>query len=184
MDMMLPTELAPAHYAVPGLVNDALVADAVADAGLALAPARLLQYKPDGCVALPVHTTIELLDGPLMIDVPGATGYCNRLVRWRGQWLALLDLDTLLHACTGAGRAGAPRYALVVAWQHAPGWPVEHGAIGLATLPQTVGVGDQAGCELPADSALWPLLALSCFRHEGHEVPILDTARLFAVHHG
>jgi CheW-like domain len=184
MDMMLPTEPAPALYAVSGLVNDALAADATPDAELALTPARLLQYKPEGCVALPVHTTIELLDGPLIIDVPGAARHCNRLVRWRGQWLALLDLDTLLHGCSGADRAGVPRYALVVAYQHAPGWPVAHAAIGLATLPQTVGVANQAGCKLPADSALWPLLALSCFWHEGHAVPILNTARLFAAHHG
>lgn len=182
MDMMLPAELAPALRAVPGLVNDAPTADATPGAELALAPARLLQYKPDGFVALPVHTTIELLDGPLMIDMPGAACYCNRLVRWRGQWLALLDLDTLLGA--NSDRAGVPRYALVVAWQQAPGWPVEHGAIGLATLPQTVGVGDHAGCELPADSDLWPVLALSCFRHEGQAVPILDTARLFAAYQG
>lgn len=179
---LLHTEPAPAFHPMPGQLNETFADDAASHAEPALIPARLLHYKPGGCVALPVHTTVELLDGPLIVDVPGAAGYCNRLVRWRGQWLALLDLDTLLHDVRfDADRTAAPRYALVVAYQHAPGGPVEHGAISLATLPQTVGVGDLATCELPADSALWPLLALSCFLYEGHAAPILDTSRLFAA---
>lgn len=154
-----------------------------------LAPARLLHYSAGHSVALPVHTTIELLDSAVTVEVPGAAHYCQQLVRWRGQWLALLDLEALLHARTdtpavAATVAVAPRYVLIVAYQCAPRSPLEYGAIGLPALPQTVSVSDQMACPLPADSALWPQLALSCFEHEERAVPILDSARLFAGYLG
>lgn len=161
------------------------------NAELALAPARLLHYSAGHSVALPVHTTIELLDSAVTVEVPGAPHYCQQLVRWRGQWLALLDLEALLHAGTGTTAAAtataaavAPRYVLVIAYQCAPRSPLEYGAIGLPALPQTVSVSDQMACPLPADSALWQQLALSCFAHEERAVPILDSARLFAAYIG
>jgi hypothetical protein len=91
---------------------------------------------------------------------------------------------TLLRAHSGEGLTAAPRYALVVAYQPSSLRPLQHGAIALERLPQTITVGDAARCDLPVDSDLWPLLALSCFQHDGHAVPILDTARLFGAYHG
>lgn len=146
--------------------------------------ARLIEYAPGRHIALPPHTTIELLENPAVVAVPGAAYYACGLLAWQGRQLPLLDLHALLRAYLGAHRAVAPRYALVLAYQRAPHQPVEHGAISLAVLPQTVAVGDEARCELPSDSDLWPLLALSCFQHEGHAVPILDTAKLFAAYLG
>jgi hypothetical protein len=58
------------------------------------------------------------------------------------------------------------------------------GAIGLSSLSKTIAIGDDAQCELPGDSMLWPRLALSCFQYEGQAVPILDTSRVFAAYHG
>lgn len=146
--------------------------------------ARLIEYAPGRRVALPPHTTIELLENPAVLPVPGAAYYACGLLAWQGRLLPLLDLQALLRAHLGANRTAAPRYALVLAYQRGPRQPVEHGAISLAVLPQTVAVGDEASCELPADSDLWQLLALSCFQHEGDAVPILDTAKLFGAYHG
>lgn len=173
MDMKLPLTAA-----------DAAPAALPADAG-PRAVARLIEYAPGRQIALPPHTTIELLENPAVVAVPGAAYYACGLLAWQGRRLPLLDLHALLlRAHPGANGAVAPRYALVLAYQRAPRQPVEYGAISLAVLPQTVTVGDEARCELPTDSDLWPLLALSCFRHEGRAVPILDTARLFATYHG
>ena len=61
---------------------------------------------------------------------------------------------------------------------------MRHGAIALPVLPGTVQVSDAAMCELPSESDLWPLVALSCFQIKGRAVPILDTGRLFSVYHG
>lgn len=145
-------------------------------------PAQLLNYRNEHCIALPMHTAIEVLDQPRLIDVPGAAYYCKQLVRWRDQWLALLDLDALLLAYEPERARKTLRYVLVVAYQPTPQGPVEYAALALPALPQTVAVSDAAQCELPLDSDLWPDLALSCFRHEGRAVPILDTARLFQAY--
>jgi hypothetical protein len=148
------------------------------------AVARLVEYAPGRQIALPPHTTIELLENPAVVTVPGAAYYACGLLAWQNRLLPLIDLHALLRAYPGANSAVAPRYALVLAYQRVPRQPVEYGAISLAVLPQTVTVSDEAQCELFTDSDLWPLLALSCFKHEGRTVPILDTAKLFAAYHG
>jgi hypothetical protein len=71
-------------------------------------------------------------------------------------------------------------HVLVLAYQEAPARPIAYGAVCARLLVRMVEVADSQGCELPADSDLWPWIALSCFKHEGHAVPVLDTGRLFA----
>jgi hypothetical protein len=148
------------------------------------APARLLEYARGRFVALPTHTTLELLEHPAILAVPGGAYYGYGLLAWQGQQIPVLNFDALLRAYAGAIPAAAPRYALVIAYQQVPRGPVRHGALGLAALPRTVEVGDETGCELPEDGDLWSVLALSCFQYEGQAVPIIDTARLFAAYHG
>lgn len=149
------------------------------------APARLVEYAQGRRVALPVHTTYALVEKPAFVEVPGGARYAYGLLTWQEDRLPLLDLDTLLHPDQRARPLAAPNYALVLAYQREPKGPLAYGTIALATLPQTIEIGDEAQCELPGDSRLWPLLALSCFLHEGQAVPILDTGRLFsAYHHG
>ncbi len=143
--------------------------------------ARLIEYARGRYIALPPHTTYALLEHPEVVGVPGAAHYACGLLTWQNMRLPLIDLHALLHADTEPSIA--PRYALIVAYQSAARGPLAYGAIGLAALPQTIAIGDEAQCALPGDSKLWPLLALSCFQHEGQAVPILDTARLFAAHH-
>lgn len=169
--------------AIAGTAQTSLAVDIDAESGRRVV-ARLIEYAPGCLIALPSHTTLELVEPPVLVPVPGAAYYAYGLLAWQGSLLPLLDLDRLLRADPRADLTSAPRYALVLAYQRAPRRPIEHGAIGLAALPRTVSVGDEARCELPADSDLWPLLALSCFRHEGRAVPILDTAKLFATYHG
>ena len=56
-------------------------------------------------------------------------------------------------------------------------------ALANPAVPQTVEVSDDAQCDLPPDSDLWTLIALSCFRYDGHAVPIIDGGRLFGAAH-
>jgi hypothetical protein len=146
-------------------------------------PARLIEYAPGHKIALPPHTTHNLIENPSFVVVPAAARYGYGLLAWQGLWLPLLDLHALLQTDTCVERTVAPRYALVLAYQCAAGRPVEYGAIALTTLPQTIVVGDEAQCELPTDSMRWPLLASSCFLHEGQAIPILDTAQVFGACH-
>lgn len=149
----------------------------------ASAPAHLLEFARGRWVALPPHTAIELIDGSTICDVPGAAYYCSQLAAWRGQWLPLLNLETLINGYPPEFPA-TMRFTLVVAYQRMRGAPIEHGAVALPATPRVIQVSDASQCALPTDSDLWPLLALSCFQHEGFPVPILDSARLFERYHG
>jgi CheW-like domain len=146
-------------------------------------PAQLLQYERDRHIALPIHTTIELLDRPPIVKVPGAAYYCSGLTKWQGEWLPVLDLHVLVHAYR---KEFAPktRYLLIVAYQTAPRQALRHGAIALPAMPALVQVSNASICALPTDSDVWPLIALSSFEHDGRAVPILDTGRLFGAYHG
>ncbi len=144
----------------------------------ARAPARLLEYKRGCFVAFPAHATIGLLENPEVVPVPGAPYYCLGLMPWQGRQLPLLDLDTLLRAYPAAAPPDSG-HVLVLAYQGAPGRALEYGAVCAPWLVQMIQVTDSQQCELPPDSDLWPWISLACFEHEGHAVPVLDTARLF-----
>lgn len=156
--------------------GEPIAADAAAARSAA---ARLLEYKRDGFVAFAPHTTMALVDSPEVVPVPGAPYYCMGLIPWQDGHVPLLDLNTLLRAYPGGERA-PPGHVLVLAWQEAPGAPLQYGAVCARSLVQMVEVTDDQACELPDDSDLWPWIAVSCFQHEGQAVPIIDTARLFA----
>lgn len=142
------------------------------------AAARLLEYRRGACVAFAAHTTIALIDSPAVVPVPGAPYYCVGLIEWQQRQLPLIDLHTLLRAYPD-GEPPPTGHALVLAYQAAPGQPLEYGAVCARSLVQMIEVADSQACELPADSDLWPWIAISCFEHEGRPVPVIDTARLF-----
>ena len=171
-DEALPAE--PAHDDVAGIAPIASGPQV---------PARLVEYAPGRRIALPPHTIYGLIEQPSFEEVPGTARYGYGLLSWQNKRLPLLNLEVLLHADSADSQGIAPSYALVVAYQCAATEPIQYGAIGLTALPQTVAVGDDAQCELPDDSTLWPQLALSCFQHESRAIPILDTARLFSASH-
>ena len=147
------------------------------------APARLLEFDRNRHVALAVHATIEIVERPEIVGVPGAAYYMLGMMRWQDRHIAVLDLCTLLNAHL---KDGAPRmrHALVVAYQTAARKPIEYAAIATIGLPQTVQVSDDAKCDLPTDGDLWPLISLSCFLHHDQRVPIVDTGRLFGAYWG
>ena len=144
--------------------------------------ARLLEYQRGRFVAFAAHTTLELIERPPLVTVPGAPYYCRGLVAWQGRQLPLLDLHTLLRAYPDE-YAQPLRHVLVLAFQRAPRQPLEYGALCAPSLLRMVQVADSQQCPLPTDSDLWPWLALACFTYEGEAVPVLDTARLFAQPH-
>lgn len=141
-------------------------------------PARLLEYKRGAFVAFAAHTTMGLIECPPVVGVPGAPYYCRGLIAWQDRRLPLLDLGTLLRAYPEPNEPPS-RHVLVLAWQSAPGLSLDYGAVCARSLVRMIEVADSQQCALPADSDLWPWISLSCFEHEGHSVPVLDTARLF-----
>jgi hypothetical protein len=158
--------------------TDVLPVPAEAAPGEPRAAARLLEYKRGCFVAFPAHATIGLIDNPTVVPVPGAPYYCIGLMPWQGRQLPLLDLSTLLRAYP-EGDAPPAGHVLVLAYQDAPGQPLQYGAVCAPWLVRMIEVADSQQCELPGDSDLWPWISLACFDYEGHAVPVLDTRRLF-----
>ena len=140
--------------------------------------ARLLEIAPGRCIVLPPHATLDLVEHPRPLDVPGAARYAHGLLEWQETRIPMIDVHALVHGTSAMQLA--VRYALVVAYQAEPG-RIAHGAIGLQALPLAVRVADDQACALPPDSAAWQRIALSCFRHAGEPVPIVDTGRLFGA---
>lgn len=141
--------------------------------------ARLLEVAPGQRIALPPHTTLDLVEHPKALPVPGGPRHAHGLLMWRDQRIPMLDVDALVR---GAQASREPvRYALVVAYQPRAGAALRHGAIALCALPLAVQVNDAQRCGLPAGSPLWRHLALACFRLEEAAVPVVDTGRLFGA---
>jgi hypothetical protein len=146
-------------------------------------PAQLIEYARQHYVALPPHATIELVEDPALVEIPGAAYYARGLLNWRGRWLPVIDLHTLLRAYP-TYVAVQLHYVLVVAYQAVPGQELQYGGLALPASPHKIEVGDDAQCELPTDSDLWPMIAMSCFHHGGCAVPIVDCGRIFGAFHG
>ena len=147
------------------------------------APAMRVSYARGRAIALAPRHAIELIERPAPVGVPGAPYYARGLLGWRDAWLPLIDLHTLLRAHAGEPMP-ALNYALVVAYQAVPRGPLSYGALGLATTPLPIEVGDANAAPLPTDSDLWPLIAVACVAHGGLVLPIVEPARLFAQPHG
>src|SRR5258708_5560554 len=141
--------------------------------------ALLADYARGRAVAFAPHATLELVERPVITPVPGAAYYAHGLLRWQASFVPVIDLHALLRAHADAA-PHPPPHALVLAWERAPGPPLEHGAIGLTAPPRRLAVGtDTVTPPLPNDSDLWPLIANSCLCDGDQVIPIIDTSRLF-----
>lgn len=142
------------------------------------APARLLEYRRGRFVAFPPHVTVGLVHQPKVVAVPGAPYFALGLMPWNGEHIPVLDLASLARAYPGETEPMAD-HVLVLAFQRGPGQAIEHGAVCAPHLVRVAEVADSQQRELPNDTDLWPLLAISCFEYEGNPVPVLDTNLLF-----
>jgi hypothetical protein len=147
------------------------------------APAMQVSHARGRAIALAPHHSVELIERPAPVRVPGAPYYAHGLLGWRDAWLPLIDLHTLLRAHGGAPMLEL-NYALVVAYQAVSRGPLRYGALGLASAPLRIAVCDDHAAPLPTDSDLWPLITVACVAHGGLVLPIVEPARLFAQAHG
>src|SRR5213595_2015566 len=111
--------------------------------------ARLVAYAPGKYIALPPHATVEIVEHPTALPVPGAAHHAHGLLAWQGRQIAMIDLQALVAGRIDGQALSAPRYALVVAYQRRAGEAIEHGALALPFLPETITVSDDAACALP-----------------------------------
>ena len=144
-----------------------------------LAPARILEYAQNRRIALPIHTTLEIVEDPEIFPVPRSAPHGIGLFYWQERWLPVIDLGHLFQQADLSVAIEKLRSVLVIAYQRVPGQALEYGAIVLPLLPETIFIGDDASCALPEDSPLWPEISLSCFTYKDAATPIVDTGRLF-----
>lgn len=161
--------------------------DAGKDAGRAgpVAPAAvwLLKFAPSRRAALPADSVLEAVARPRIIGVPGAPYCALGMLAWRGRYLAVLDLASLLDARPKEpGPSPSPGNAVIVACRTGPDRPIDYAAIAAVGPIAPFQVTDAMQCPLPEDSDLWPLIAASCFTHQGQALPLIDTGKLFTAH--
>ena len=72
------------------------------------AVARVIEYAPGRLAGLPPHTTLEIIENPQAIPVPGAAYYGWGLLTWQGRRLPMIDLEALVRAYPGARHATVP----------------------------------------------------------------------------
>lgn len=148
------------------------------------ATARMVAYSRGKLVAFAQHATQELIENPQWQHVPGAAYYAYGLLYWQNRYIPFIHLESVLQAYPAFDASAAVHYALVLAYQTAPGEPLQYGAIAVAETPYSHPVQDADFCPLPTDSDMWPALAISCFQYQGQAIPILDAAKIFGGYHG
>lgn len=140
--------------------------------------AWLLQYALGAYVALPIKACQEIVESPAVLAVPSMRSYALGMLRWREQWLSLIDLNSLL-----SGEAAKPisdeSHCLIVAYYTADN-QVGYVALSLPYFPYLLQVNDNAICALPSDNSIWQTVADSCFRFQNHRVPIVNGSKLFS----
>ena len=166
-----------AGSAVP--TPEELLQSAASRMGKKTAPARILEYTEGHRLALPLHTTLEIVEDPEIVPVPGAAPHAIGLLSWQDNWIAVIDLARLLQPQEMIAGEDKPKYVLVLAYQRVAGEPLEYCAVVLPVLPATTFVDNDMYCDLPEDSPLWPQISLSCFSYQDQPTPIVDTGRLF-----
>lgn len=143
--------------------------------GLSRNNAWLLDFGRAGCAAVGTLVLLELIDQPKTFVLPDTPQYCRRVVFWKDQLLAVMDMNVRL-----GGLPEPPKLLAVAGYQSSSGGETRFGALMLASTPVAVSVGNSQACALSELSSVWQPLAISCFEHEGVPVPVLNLGRIFA----
>ena len=116
---------------------------------------------------------------PRVVAGPGIPQFCLGPIAWQARQLPLLDLAQFILGPDTQGNRSIG-HVLVLAYQSAPGKALEYGAVCAPWLISKIEVVDSQQCELPKENVVLSRIALSCFEFDGHAVPVVDSARVFA----
>ena len=141
------------------------------------AQAWLLECSETLIVAVADHEIVECIQPDAYHEVPSTPPYCNRVIQWQGRLVPVLDLGALYGSVASLSE---PSFVCLLAYQEAPGLPLQHLAVPVNSAPEKVEVDDEQACELaegPGDELL-RAISISCFSHAQVPVAIVDIARL------
>ncbi len=141
--------------------------------------AVLLAAGEAGMAAIARHEFVEVIAEAKSFHVPAAPPDCDRLVRWRGELIPVVDLRCLTE---GAATAASPdrHLALVVTYQPKAGESLRYACLWLRDYPRAITVNDNQSCDLPPGRERWLEISRCSFLHDGDVVPILDLPRIFS----
>lgn len=137
--------------------------------------AWLLDFGQSLRAAVGTRVLLQIIDNPLLHEVPCTPAYCHRVLPWQGRMLPVMDMAERLSVVPQAQRLVA-----VAGYQDRPGEPVRFGALLLSSPPVAIAVGDAQSCPLPEQPADWSHCAISCFDHQGVAIPVLHMGRIFS----
>jgi chemotaxis signal transduction protein len=151
---------------------------------MAQSKAWILDLNDEDCVAIGNQQMVEyiLASDVKIMPLPLTPAYSLGVLAWREQMIPVIDIGRLLS--NPGAELPAMTGVMVLAYQQAPGEPIEHGAIVLRSAPRDITVNSDMSCPLPIASAAWKTLAIACFSDQGHEIPVLNAKQVFssAIH--
>lgn len=118
-----------------------------------------------------------LPDLPARSAIAEGPVYMNEAASWDGGIIPVFDAGKFSQ---GIEKISDTVYYGVVRYRPSSSTPQQFGALKMTAIPQRVAVEDKMACDLPDSHSHWRPFSVSCFRLEGHPVPVLDLARLFS----
>jgi hypothetical protein len=118
-----------------------------------------------------------LPDVPVRTAVTKAPAFMREAVSWNGGLIPVFDAGKLSQ---GIEMTSDSVYYGVVRFRPISSSRQQFGALKMSAIPQRVSVDDGMACDLPDSHQCWRQFSVSCFSLDGHPVPVLDLARVFA----
>lgn len=142
---------------------------------MSVANAWLLPLGGKHWAAVGGHQMVHLIYEPQFTAIPLTPPHCSHALVLEGRILPVWDIAVWL----GAALPGRITHlAAIVSYEI--GGTRQLGAVQLAAPPVRATVSDEAACPLPEAPARWKSIAISCFRHGEHVVPVVDLAHMFS----
>ena len=147
--------------------------------------AWLLNTSSEFYLATGEHELMEVLARPRTYRIPVTPEHCRQVIIWQDHLLPLLRPAFLAGVVDIV--CEQPTFVAVAAWQEAPGEPLQYGALALAEAPVSIQVDPGPAIEPPPlnggmkQEAIRDKLLLSCFKHEGKPVLVIDIKTLFTT---
>jgi len=120
---------------------------------------------------------VEYLLEPETIELPRLPAHCRGVMLWRERIIPVIDLAPILAGVEGS--SGGWSRAVVLAWQDAPGQPLQYGALSVLKAPVELFVSDSDARPLPERPEILRQFAGSCFGYDDEVIAIVDVRRLF-----
>lgn len=119
-----------------------------------------------------------LPDVPARSAIADGPAFMSEAVSWDGGIIPVFDAGKFSH---GIEKRSLTTFYGIVRYRPDSTSAQQFGALKMTDIPQRVAVEDRMACDLPESQAHWRPYCVSCFKLDGHSVPVLDLARLFSL---